>query len=182
MKTLFKKPPVRASPTFAKPILKPRKKEEQEEEIPLDKWKQGFSVKAAMEAAEHDCPPLACPDSAPEMPADISKIAGDDLGELFGQFSAWSAYLEEAVSLADIESEEKSAYLEHVQAKVRLTKSGTVQDKNAKALNSEEYIFHEMEAYKAVAKAKLLKARMRGYDKFVAALSREITRRSEGRG
>jgi hypothetical protein len=181
VKTLFKKPPVRASPTFAKPIPKKRKKE-QEEASPLDKWKQGFSVKAAMEAAEHDCPPLACPSEAPLMPDDISHVGADELGELFGRFSAYAAFLEEAVALADIDAGEKEAYLEHIQAKVRLTKSGTVQDKNAKALNSEEYIHCEMESFKAGAKAKLLKARLRGYDKCAAALSREITRRSEGRG
>jgi hypothetical protein len=153
-----------------------------EEESHLSRWTSGFCTRAAEEGSFEDCPPLSRPDEAPELPSDISTVQGDELGSLHARFAAYAAYLEEPVAQADLDADEREALLEHVQAKVRLTKSGTVADKNAKALNSEEYIEAEMAALSARAKAKLLKARLRGYDKITAGLSREITRRSEGQG
>lgn len=142
-------------------------------------WEHGFSVDAATEHAERHARMPPRPGSDPDMPDDITRISGDQLGTLHAQFVAMADYLEGQVGLADIAAAEEEAYLEHVKAAIRLRKSGTVADKDAKTLNDETFIEAEMSTLRASARAKLLKARLRGYDKCAAALSREITRREK---
>ncbi len=113
------------------------------------------------------------------MPDDITAISSDELGLLYGLFVAMCEYLDTATALAEIDSAEAEAYRLHVEAKERLRTSGTVQDKAAKTLNNEAYIEAEQESLVATGKAKLLRARLRGYDRCASALSREMTRRLE---
>lgn len=143
-----------------------------------DRWKGGFSVREAQDVLEEvGLGPVPCPDTAPVMPPDIAVISSEELGTLHGLFVAFYEYLEEKVALLETDAAEKESYLEHVRAEVRLGKAGTVADKDAKTLNDPRVIEAEQDYLVAAGKARLLKARLRGYDKCAAALSREMSRR-----
>ena len=116
--------------------------------------------------------------ATPDMPADVTALSSEDLGMLYARYVAYTEFLETRAALADITSEEDQAYLAHVDAEVRLRKSGTVADKAAKTLQDPRFVEHEMKALQSKAKARLLRARVKGYERCGAALSREMTRRN----
>jgi hypothetical protein len=152
-----------------------------EEPIPpraLDAWQEGFSRGAAEEFIQEYCSMPSRPEIDPTMPSgSIVDMSNEDIGTLHAQFVSWVEFLEPQLALAEISAAEVEALKEHIQAEVRLRKAGTVADKNAKAINDQAFIEVEMKALTATAKAKLLKARLRGYDRCATALSREMTRR-----
>ncbi len=180
---LFKPPRKPLTLTYKRPrqIAKEVKPElvEEDERLPLDDWHEGFSVNGAITTLQHYGPLMPRPREEPQMVDDISAVEGDGLGQLYGLFVYWTAYLEEQVCLLDLAASESAGRLDHVKAAIRLKKSGTVADRDAKALNDPEFIEAEMPVFTAQAKAKLLRARLRGYEKIAAALSREITRREK---
>ncbi len=144
----------------------------------MDAWEPGFGRAAAVEALEAaGCRLASQPSEDPDMPDDVTALSGEDLGKLHGLFCAWSAYLEDRVALADIDAAEAGGFLDHAEAAVHLKKSGTVADRKAKTQNDPAFIAAQVPALTARAKVKLLKARLAGYEKCAAALSREITRR-----
>lgn len=146
---------------------------------PLDAWTPGFSQAGAQTYLEDEigCLPIVRPELEPEMPSELHLISGDELIDLHSQFMAFAGWLDEAMTLVDVRAEEEEAYLEHVLAEIRLVKAGTVKDKDAKSVNDPRYIEAQMRSLQYRAKAKLLKARMRRYDRCASALSREISRR-----
>lgn len=147
---------------------------------PLASWVPGFSVKAAtdfLEDIDDVMPPR--PSRGPEMPPDVTLLTSGELGKLHAQFVAYVGYMETQLALVEVAAQESAAYLEHVQADVRLRKTGTVPDKNAKSISDPRYVQTEQANLVAHAKAKLLKARVKGLDRSAAALSREMTRRLE---
>jgi len=114
----------------------------------------------------------------PMMPDDISRISNPDLGKLHGQFVMMCEWLDWTVAEADLRNVTQESYLDHIKAEIRLTKSGTIADKDSKTLNDKRYIDEELKSLTLNAKSKLLRARLRGYERCAAALSREMTRRT----
>lgn len=146
---------------------------------PLADWHPGFSSRAATDHLESLGTVMpARPPTDPQMPDDITSVASDYLGMLHAQFVSYTEYLEAQLALAEIDADEQESYLEHVEAEIRLRKAGTVKDKDSKTKNDLRYIAAEQTALTAKARAKLLKARTRGYERCAAALSREMTRRA----
>jgi len=117
-------------------------------------------------------------DADPDMPNDITRIPGEELGMLHGQFAALGAWLEDQLARAEVQQAITEAYFEHVKAAIRLGVSGTVPDKTAKTANDPDVLAGELEVLKAQARYRLLRARLRGYEKCATALSREMTRRT----
>jgi hypothetical protein len=152
----------------------------------LQMWTSGFTRE---DASSHlsdvqGVGPIARPASEdgtpddPQLPYDVTALSYEELGTLYGRFVGMASYFEGEVALADIDAVEAESFLEHVRAKVRLRKAGTVADKDAKTANDREFIEAEMTSLKFTARAKLLKARLRGYEKAAAGLSREMSRRT----
>lgn len=143
------------------------------------KWANFRPEEEARRAVEALGVPVAWqPDEeAPRLPRDITAISSEDLGYLHGSFSAYTAYLADQTALAETAASRVEAYYELFRAEVRLRKSGTVADKDAKTLADPEVQTLEQELLVAQAKARLLKAKERGYDRQASALSREMTRR-----
>lgn len=115
----------------------------------------------------------------PGMPEDVTKLLSHQLGELHGKFASFEAWLLERLALAETDADTADVWLEQVQAQTRLAKSGTVADKNAKAATSPLVMKAKQDLLFLQARAKLLKARVRGFEKLTAALSREMTRREK---
>jgi hypothetical protein len=166
----------------AKQILREAPKtpfEEDNTTRPLDAWDQGFAQRAAVDYFETENIRLpGQPSADPDMPSDVTELSSQELGTLYAQFVAYTEFLESKAALAEITSEEDAAYHLHIEAEVRLSKSGTVQDKAAKTLQDPKYIESEIRAISSKAKAKLLRARAKGYERCGNALSREMTRRT----
>ena len=140
----------------------------------LDEWEERPS-EGAVAATELAAPHR--PTNDPRMSDDVTKISSRDLGTLHARFVAMCEWLDWEVAKAVIDSASQDAFAKHVLAEVRLRKSGTVADKDAKALKDERYIKEEIECVRRNARAKLLRARLSGYERCAAALSREISRR-----
>lgn len=117
--------------------------------------------------------------SNPQMPEDITEISDVELGRLHGKYNAYLDWLEDQAAYADGVATDQAAYLNRVKAEVRLLKSGTVADKDAKVLTDERVIAAEDALFEAQARKQLLRARVRGCEKCANALSREQTRREK---
>lgn len=113
----------------------------------------------------------------PRLPEDLTALGDRELGKLAGQMTAMGQWLEEQLALADIEHTAHEAHLEQLKARVRLEVTGTVPDKAAKVEADPRVIAAVNETFLKEATFKLLRAKLRGYDKAYTALSREQTRR-----
>jgi hypothetical protein len=146
---------------------------------PLEGWKSGFTREAAIFQYEDslgaELP--GRPDIDPDMPNDVTLLASDGIGRLHALFVSYTGWLESELSLAEISADEEQAFFEHIEAQVHLTRAGTVADKKAKTKNDPRYIAAEQKSLVAHARAKLLRARVRSYERCCGALSREMTRR-----
>ena len=148
---------------------------------PLENWHPGFSKEAALDHL-HDLGASfpQRPHSDPEMPEDVTTLGSEELGTLYAQYVAYVQWLETELALCQIGADESDSHLEHIEAEIRLRKSGTVKDRDNKAKQDEKYIAHEQRALMDRAKAKLLAARVKGYERCANALSREMSRRAPG--
>jgi hypothetical protein len=68
----------------------------------------------------------------PRIPADITLLNDEQLGRLHGEFAAMSAYVYGQLGLRSVEHSIQKRIDKVTRAKVRLLKSGTVDDKAAK--------------------------------------------------
>jgi len=183
-KHVFRLPPAASNPRrvsreqLRKLVTEERGEPEEEVVRPLDVWTHGFSANAAIEAVAEFAPMADQPVEAPSTPGRVTDLSNEDLGMLHAQFAAFAEYLEPQVALMEIQAAEDESFLAHITAEIRLVKSGTVADKNAKAINDPKYIEAEQRQLVSTAKAKLLKARFNGYVRITSALSREISRRT----
>lgn len=144
----------------------------------LAEWESGFSVNAATDhLANLGARMPSRPLSDPRMPDDVTSLPSDHLGMLHAQFVSYVEWLEAELALCEVDADEQAAFLEHVDAEIRLRKAGTVADKAAKTKNDPRYVQTELVALSSKAKAKLLRARVKGYERCASALSREMTRR-----
>jgi hypothetical protein len=158
---------------------------EEEKDDLLELWTAGFSSTGAQQFTYRGqgLEPIPRPTAAdgspldPQLPNEIPTLSSEEVGDLYAQFVSMCVYLEPQVALADVDSTEAEAYLEHIRARVRLKKTGTVPDKDSKTLNDQEFIKAEMVFLRLSAVTKLLRARLRGYEKGAAGLSRELSRR-----
>ena len=154
---------------------------DEERPDPLGGWREGFSREAATDyLAELGAEAPERPTIEPRMPEDVTLLPSDSLGALHGQFVAYTEWIEVELALAEVSVVEAEAYLDHVEAEIRLVKAGTVKDKDMKTRNDPRFIAAEQTKIIAEAKAKILKARTKGYERCANALSREMTRRTGG--
>lgn len=169
-------PPKKLPPSFRDKVARPPKYVPDTPTID-DLWEE--EVKEPL--IGHPSPLPIDPDSGkpvnPEMPADITLLDTSAVSHLMGQMSLVSAHLEEHLALAESAAANSEARLKHLTAEVLLTKSGTVADKNSKALVDPGVVRLQREVLLLQAKARLLRARLRGYEKMAGALSRELSRR-----
>lgn len=143
-----------------------------------NRWTPGFSTKTALDHLDELNVSLAeRPDADPVMPQDITSISGEELGRLMAQFIAFGEFLNAQVALAEIAAEEDETSKDLLEAEIRLRKAGTVADKTAKVRTDAEYIEQQQRCLNSKAKAKLLRAMSRRYEKCASGLSREQTRR-----
>lgn len=116
-------------------------------------------------------------DGAPRLPDDIDNLEDKELGYYLGIYARWCEYAEYIVAHADVKHALTASTHEFISAKVRLMKTGTVQDKSSKTHIDIRYQESLLGMESEFATLRLTKALLAGYQKIYEALSREITRR-----
>jgi hypothetical protein len=114
----------------------------------------------------------------PKLPPDITKLSNDALGRLYGQFTAVAQYAEAHASLTDIESTDEEYVYEIGEAREGLSVEGENKEKRVFALRLSQLVQDKKQKALAKRARKVLVAGLlRGYEKAIAALSREQSRR-----
>lgn len=112
------------------------------------------------------------------IPEDISDIPTDDLGRLLSVFTALAAYYDAVVASADIDYTTASRVVDYVEAKTLLEIPGsTVTEKKARRDLDETVVRAQDWKDSQEALFKLAAALLKGCDRILFLLSREITRR-----
>lgn len=145
------------------------------------------SVKAALESFDHmklSLPELPVDDQGvalmPKLPHDITRLSNDSLARLYGQFAAVAAYADAQLGLSDIEHADADYEFELSEANVGLQTEGSSRDKREwQTLLSQSVRDKKAQALQRRARKVLLTALLKGFDKAIAALSREQTRRQD---
>jgi len=160
-------------------IKKPdeRSSEGEEPEIGLGIWLDttDAAIREVMRSGVFE--PVKPEGIKPDMPVDVTRLTSEQLGMLYAQMVAMCEWMDWKVVCAEMVAANQEAYLSHVRAEIRLGKSGTVKDKDSKTECDPVFLREELKSLTLTAKAKLLRARLRGYERNAAALSREMSRR-----
>lgn len=143
----------------------------------VEAWAEGPSVDSAIEEIDSEVPMLPLSGEHPEMPRRLDEVGDADLSQLIAHMAAYSAFYQEKAAGESGLAAELEAYLEGREAEVSLARGGTVLDKKNRATVHPELATIRHRLLVSQAKARLLDARSRGYEKMGAALSRELTRR-----
>jgi hypothetical protein len=151
----------------------------------VEAWDRlGDPYKQAKEEAEElaEAPVLVTrPGEEPDMPDDVTALPSQEVGRLYGLYTAMACYYDSLATEAEVQATIAESYRDQLIASVRLTKSGTVADKDSKTTSDDRVIQATHDLLRATAKAKLLRSMCRGQERFANVLSREITRREPGR-
>lgn len=95
------------------------------------------------------------------------------------QFTALADYASVAAAEADIDLSVAEHVYEHVKSTVRLSKTGTVQDKADKTIIDPQVKAAAQHYFQAEALSKLTMQILRAYERDLATVSREISRRGQ---
>jgi hypothetical protein len=113
----------------------------------------------------------------PKLDLKLATIDNGALGRLMAEFTAACEYAAYAAACADIDKTVAENVLEFVEAKTRLSKSGTVQLKSDKTKIDPRVIAARSDFMEREAIAKLTAVILKNYERGLSTISREITRR-----
>jgi hypothetical protein len=114
----------------------------------------------------------------PKLDLKLASVNNDALGRMLVEFTAASEYASYAAAIADIDRTVEKNILDFTEAKVRLSKSGTVQRKADKTMVDPLVIEARQRFLDKDALATLTAAIQKNYERSLSTISREITRRS----
>lgn len=114
----------------------------------------------------------------PQLPADITKLSNERLGQLYGEFVAVATYADAQLGLSDIVHVETEYTSEMTEARWGLHTEGQNKDERTYALRTNSHVKHAREsALTKRARKVLLSKLISGYERAINALSREMSRR-----
>lgn len=113
----------------------------------------------------------------PKLDLHLASIDNSALGKLMTEFTAAAEYAAYAAAVADIDRTVEQNVLEFVESKVRLSKGGTVQKKSDKTNVDPRVIEARAKFLEKDAIATLTAVIQKNYERSLATISREITRR-----
>jgi len=120
----------------------------------------------------------------PKMPKDISDLDSDELSELFSKLTAWSNFVAGQLAAAQVDETFIDKKLESIRAQLLLTKGATKAKGDTVTLikaqvNSDPMIVELEEKFMAAyAYRKMVEVVSNNFERDVALVSREITRRT----
>jgi hypothetical protein len=115
--------------------------------------------------------------AVPSSVIDAADLTSDDLGRLYLHHVAYLEYLERECALLDIDAAEAEVWVTQLEANIRHKKAGTVKDKDMKTRMDPEFVSADLDRLEKEAKSKLLRARLKSFERRASALSREMSRR-----
>lgn len=143
-----------------------KKIEDLKNTTPADKFKNIFPVVKKPVAGQ------------PLMPAKLSAVASEDLGDLMAQYSVWREYCEDLHLVAVAELMQSKETYEMKRAQLMIMANGaTVADKKASVDGSEEIKPLAIDYTDKDIYATMLGAKLESYTNTLQVLSRELTRR-----
>jgi hypothetical protein len=142
-----------------------------------------LAASITVESLRHGLPPPQQPLGEdgqmlqPKMPDDLSRATPDRLGKLMGQLVACANYATYLAAVDDVAATLAENRLEFLTAHVRQQKTGNSTVRRDKARNDPRVREANREFLTATAKHKLTTALLDNYERQIAAVSREISRR-----
>lgn len=124
-------------------------------------------------------------DSSPQFPNNLSTLSSPQVGDILGKYTAWYAFagdkLKYIVVAHNFIEQELASALE-VELGNLLQEKGNIEAKKAKAKSSDQYklIYSYIQKLKGIKT--LFENEMATYDKCIATLSREVSRREHNAG
>ena len=114
----------------------------------------------------------------PRLPHDITRLTSDQLGRLYGEFSAIAVYAETHAGLSDVEHADEEYKYDVGEAREGLQTEGENKEQRTWLLKTNTRVRAMKEqALARRARKVLMAALLRGYEKAINALSREMSRR-----
>lgn len=114
----------------------------------------------------------------PQLPWNIDEVPLPDLGRLYGQFAAMATYAARHVGEADVEASDAKYDLSILEAKLKLTVDGANADERKSNVALDPSVMAASERHRvADAKFTFLKQLLAGYERSMATISREFSRR-----
>ncbi len=122
---------------------------------------------------------------SPQFVANVSSLTSPQLGDKLGEYTAWYSYASDKakyviVACNHVESEMERAMDREVGQQVQ--DKGNIDAKKAKARSSQEYMMLGSYHQKLVGLKIMLEKELQIYDKCIASLSREVSRREHNGG
>ena len=142
------------------------------------------SLAAVTKLAEQELSMWPEQDARPSMPKDISEIESDELSRLFTELTAWSNFAAGQLAAAQVDEYALNKKKDHLEAKLFLEKdSAKVKGERVTRINREVAADERMEKLEnelthAYAYRKMVEVISNNFERDVALVSREITRRT----
>lgn len=149
----------------------------------VEAWEEVPGVEQTAELVHSVSPPMERPTNeegeyyAPVMPPDIRRLSVDEVAHLLTHMTSYQAWLDEVAALEEAYTAEAAAFVEGLTAEKALGKTGSIPDRKMKAITDPTIAAAQHRLLVQEAKAKLLRAKARGYEKMAGAVSRELSRR-----
>jgi hypothetical protein len=124
-------------------------------------------------------------DFTPTFPNNMSSLSSPELGDILGEYTAWYSFTIDkskyiGVALNYIEEELREIVDEKLGEMV--DSKGNIEAKKSKARSSMEYKSIIMYAHRLRGMKAMLESELTNYDKCIATLSREVSRREHSGG
>ena len=121
----------------------------------------------------------------PTFPSGVSSLSSSELGNIHGEFAAWHGFIADrlkyyTVAMNVVREEVEKAFNDELAEMV--SQKGNIKAKEAFAKNSDEYVALKGYLLKISATQGMLSDDLKSYDKSIAVLSREISRREANAG
>jgi len=113
----------------------------------------------------------------PKLDLHLASTDNETVGRMLVEFTAASEFATYAAAIADIDRTVERNVLEFVESKVRLSKSGTVQRRSDKTNVDPRVVEARARYLEKDAIAAMTEAIQKNYERSLATISREITRR-----
>lgn len=119
-------------------------------------------------------------DSAPRFPSKISSMSSPDLGDTSAEYTAWYSYASDKfkfIVAACTYMEQEMQLALDMELGTMVGGGGNIETKKSKARTTEKYVSLRSYHQKLVGMKIMLSEELSNYDKCIASISREISRR-----
>lgn len=121
----------------------------------------------------------------PNFPSDMASLTSPDLGNTLGEYTAWYSYASDKLKYIVVACNYIESEMEKVidrELGTMVADKGNIEAKKSKAKSSPNFITFVSYHQKLSGMKILLESELKSYDKCIATLSREVSRREHNGG